>query len=233
LSKARVLAHCVSRCAAGWRVFFAACGQNALHKGISAFTGRAGPRDAPSEGGQGQTERRFPSHQKGVPQMELFEAIRARASVRSLKPVELPEEDLVQILDAGRRAASGRNVQPFGFIVVRDADTIRQLSAAQACIADVGLAIGVVADPDGSKYWLEDISAATENMLLAVTALGYATVWIEGTLLRREDEFKQLLGIPANMRFMVLLPIGKAAGEASQAAKKPLEEIVHWEKYGQ
>jgi nitroreductase len=164
--------------------------------------------------------------------MELFEAIRARASVRNLKPADVSDEDLMQILDAGRRAASGRNVQPFEFIAIRDQDTLRQLSTAQACIADVGLAIGLVADPGESKYWLEDLSAATENMLLAITALGYATVWIEGTLTSHEDEFKQLLGVPAGMRFMILLPIGEAAGEASQAAKKPLEGMVSWEKYG-
>ncbi len=165
--------------------------------------------------------------------MELLEAIRARASVRNLKPADVSDEDLMQILDAGRRAASGRNLQPFEFIVIRDADTIKQLSVAQGCIADVGLAVGIVADPGKSTYWLEDISAATENMLLAITALGHATVWIEGTLLRHEDEFKQLLGIPANMRFMVLLPIGEATGEASQAPKRPLEEMVYWEKYGE
>ena len=164
--------------------------------------------------------------------MELFEAIRTRASVRDLQPVEVPEDDLRQILDAGRRAASGRNLQPFGFIVVRDPQTIGQLSVAQSCIADVGLVIAVVASPDQSTYWLEDISAATENMLLAITALGYATVWIEGTLLRHEEELKKLLNVPANMRLMVALPIGKATGEVTQAPKKPLDDIVYWEKFG-
>lgn len=214
-------------------MFFAAGGQNALRDDISGPLGRAGACDAFTEMDQGRTELHFPHHEKGVTPMELFQAIRTRASVRSLTPVEVPDGDLMQTLDAGRRAASGRNLQPFEFIVIRDPNTLKQLSAAQACIADVGLAIGIVADPDGSKYWLEDVSAATENMLLAITALGYATVWIEGTLLRREGEFKHLLGIPADMRFMVLLPIGKAAGEVSQASKKPLQEMVHWEKYGE
>ena len=52
--------------------------------------------------------------------MDIFEAIRQRASVRSLKAVEVPDRDLERILDAGRRAPSGRNRQPIEFVVVRD-----------------------------------------------------------------------------------------------------------------
>ena len=142
--------------------------------------------------------------------MDLFDAIARRASVRSLEAVEIPEEDLLKILDAGRRAPSGSNRQPFEFLVVRDPATLQTLSSAQACIADVSCAIVLVADPERSRWWLEDIAAATENMLLAITALGYATVWLEGTILRGEDTHKATLGVPENLRLMILLPIGKA-----------------------
>ena len=94
------------------------------------------------------------------------------------------------------------------------------------------MAIAVVADRAKSKYWLEDVAATTENMLLAITALGYATVWIEGTLLRAEAQHKQTLGVPDNLRLMVVLPIGAAAEPTAQAPKRPLAEIVHWERYG-
>jgi len=164
--------------------------------------------------------------------MDLFEAIAARASVRNLKPVDIPDADLERILDAGRRAPSGRNTQPLAFIVVRDPDTIGKLAKAQACLADVSLIIVLVADPAKSNFWLEDIAAATENMLLAITALGYASVWIEGTLLRAEGDHKKALGVPENMRLMVALPVGKAAGPAAQAGKRPLSETVHWDRYG-
>ena len=165
--------------------------------------------------------------------MKLFEAIETRASVRSLRPVEVPEADLERILDAGRRAPSGMNRQPIDFIVIKDPASLGKLSQAQACIADVGLAIAVVAEPAKSTYWLEDVAAATENMLLAITALGYASVWIEGTLLRAEEQHKQVLGVPEPMRLMVVLPIGAATEPARQAPKRPLSEMVHWERYGQ
>ncbi len=164
--------------------------------------------------------------------MDLFEAIDSRASVRDLKAVDVPEADLDRILDAGRRAPSGRNTQPIEFIVVRDPDTIKKLAKAQSCIADVSLVIAVAADPEKSEFWLEDIAAATENMLLAITALGYASVWVEGTLLRDEGDHKKVLGLPENMRLMVALPVGKAAGPAAQADKRSLNEMIHWERYG-
>lgn len=164
--------------------------------------------------------------------MDLFEAIARRASVRELTPVEVPDSDLERILDAGRRAPSGRNRQPIEFIVVRNPDTIQRLAAAQKCIGDVNLVICVAADPTKSEYWLEDVAAATTNMLLAITALGYASVWIEGTLLRVEEEGKRVLGIPDHMRLMVALPIGRPTRDPKQAEKRPLADIVHWERYG-
>ena len=163
--------------------------------------------------------------------MDLFESIEARYSCRDLAPVDVPRADLEKIMDAGRRAASGLNVQPFAFIAVTERETIQQLAAAQGFIAGASAAIGVVADPAESTYWLEDIAAATENMLLAITALGYASTWVEGTLKSKEDELKRYLGIPDRLRFMILLPIGKPASPGAQARKKPLGNLVHWEKW--
>ena len=163
--------------------------------------------------------------------MDLFEAIGQRWSCRDLAPVEIAGEDLERIMDAGRRAASGLNVQPYAFIAVTDKDTIQKLAAAQGFIKDASAAIAIVADPEASSYWLEDVSAAAENMLLAVTALGYATTWVEGTLARKEQELKTLLDVPERLKLIILLPIGKAAGAGSQAAKKPMGDLVHWEKW--
>ena len=164
--------------------------------------------------------------------MDLFDAIAKRASVRTLKPIAIPDGDLERILDAGRRAPSGHNAQPIELIVVRDPASIEKLAAAQDCIADVSTVICVAADPSKSDFWLEDLAAATTNMLLAITALGYASVWIEGTLLRAEADHKQTLGIPEALRLMVALPVGAPAEATLQKEKRPLKDIVHWERYG-
>jgi nitroreductase len=69
-------------------------------------------------------------------------------------------------------------------------------------------------------------------MLLAIQALGYASVWVEGTLLKQEDQAKRLLGIPAQKRLIILLPVGKAPQKTPQADKKPLQEVLWREAYG-
>jgi len=163
--------------------------------------------------------------------MELFEAIAKRASVRDLAPADVSDDDIRKILDAGRRAASGMNVQPREFIVIKDKDTIEKLGKVQSFIAQASVVIALVADGN-QRFWLEDASASAENMLLAITALGCATTWVEGTLFPQEEWAKKLLGVPENLRLIILLPIGKPATTPAQKEKKPLTDIVYAERYG-
>jgi len=165
--------------------------------------------------------------------MDIFEAIAKRKSSRSLMKTEIPMSDLEQIIEAGRLAPSGMNRQPFEFIIIRDSETISKLGIVQGFIRDASAIIAIVADEKQSKYWLEDISASTENMLLAITALGYDSCWIEGTLLRKEEEAKGILNVPPDKRLVIILPIGKSAVVGSQAIKKSMAEMTHYEKYGQ
>ncbi|MBM4019859.1 MAG: hypothetical protein FJ288_16315 [Planctomycetes bacterium] len=164
--------------------------------------------------------------------MDLFEAIEKRASVRAYAPADVSEANLLKIADAGRRAPSGGNRQPLQFILIRDKETLKALEKVQPCFGSASAAVGIVADPAVSRWWLEDASAAAENMLLAVQALGYASVWVEGTLLKQEDYAKKLLGVPPEKRFVILLPIGKAPQETPQADRKPLSEVLWRERYG-
>ena len=165
--------------------------------------------------------------------MDVFEAIEKRACVRKFAPAEITDEEMGRILDAGHRAPSGMNKQPLEYIVVRDKATIASLARVQQCVGEASAVIAIVASPFASEYWLEDASAACENMFLAITALGYATVWVQGTLARQEDMAKEVLGIPDEKRCIILLPIGRDAVGVGQAEKKPLSELVHREKYGQ
>ncbi|HUU10681.1 MAG TPA: nitroreductase family protein [Phycisphaerae bacterium] len=164
--------------------------------------------------------------------MDVFKAIATRASVRAYEPVDVPEADLLKIADAGRRAPSGGNRQPLQFIIIREPATLKALERVQAAFATASAAIGIVADPQVSRWWLEDASAAAENMLLAIAALGYASVWVEGTLIKEEAFARDLLGVPSSKRLIILLPLGKAPQDTPQADKKPLDEILWREKYG-
>jgi len=69
-----------------------------------------------------------------------------------------------------------------------------------------------------------------ENMLIASTALGYGSCWLEGYTLRWEEEFKVLLDIPKEKRLLTLVPIGVPT-EWPAKEKRPLEEVIHWERY--
>ncbi len=132
-------------------------------------------------------------------------------------------------MDAGRLAASGSNRQPWDFIVITERETIEALKVAASWMEKAGAIIAVVMDPS-SRWWLEDGSAAVENILIASTALGYGSCWLEGYTLPHEKEFKALLGIPEERRLLTLIPIGVPVGWPSKE-KRPLEDVLHWERY--
>ncbi len=162
--------------------------------------------------------------------MDTFEAIRKRRSVREFTGAPIPREDLLQIMDAARLAPSGSNRQPWDYVVVTDCDMIVKLKVASEWMEQAGAIIAVVMDPGVSRWWVEDGSAAVENILLASTALGYGSCWLEGYTLQREEELKQMLNIPAHKRLLTLIPIGVPV-EWPTKEKKALSEVLHWEKW--
>lgn len=161
--------------------------------------------------------------------MESLEAIRKRRSIRRYTGDAVPVADLETIVDAGRLAATGSNRQPWDFVVVTGRTMIEQFRVAGPWMDKAGAVIAVVMDP-ASRWWVEDGAAAIENMLLACTALGYGACWVEGDALPREKQFKTLLGVPAEKRLMALIPVG-VPSEEPMPAKKPLEQVLHWERF--
>lgn len=165
----------------------------------------------------------------GMRYMDALEAIKKRRSVREYTGEAIPREDLEKIVDAGRLAPTGYNRQPWDFIIVTKRELIEQLKVAAQWMEKAGAVIAVVLDPS-SRWWLEDGAAAVENMLIASTALGYGSCWLEGDSLPREEEFKKLLEVPKDKRLLTLVPIGVPV-KWPTVEKKPLEEVLHWEKY--
>jgi nitroreductase len=161
--------------------------------------------------------------------MDVIEAIRKRRSIRQFTADPISREDLETIVDAGRLAPTGNNRQPWDFVVVTDRIMLEQFAMAEPWIPQASAAILVVMNPE-SRWWIEDGSAAIENILLACTALGYASCWVEGDVLPHEDYFKTLLGIPSAKRLLAVLPIGVAA-ETPSPEKKSLESVLHWERF--
>jgi nitroreductase len=161
--------------------------------------------------------------------MDALDAIQRRRSVRTYTGAPIPRSDLERIVDAGRLAASGSNRQPWEFIVITDHAMIDRLTVAARWMEKAGAIIAVVMDPS-SRWWVEDGAAAVENMLLASTALGYGSCWLEGYTLPHEEEFKTFLGIPPGKRLLTLVPLGVPT-EWPTKEKKALAEVLHWERY--
>jgi nitroreductase len=176
--------------------------------------------------------------------MEFFTAVKKRYSYRGgFQDVTVPRQDLEKIVQAGLDAPSGKNAQTTEFVIVDEPALVRQIGllhldnkavqqarALIACICDKNPG----ATYEGFAFQVEDCAAATENMLLAITALGYASVWVDGWLRvdGRAEKIGQLLGLPEKKYVRVLLPIGIPAETYKQPAKKPFAERAWFNRYG-
>ena len=165
--------------------------------------------------------------------MDVFEAIYGRRSIRKYRYELINEELIIKVLDAARWAPSSRNRQPWEFIVISDRRTLKsiaELAPYGRFISTAPLAIAVVVDPTVSPvFYKEDGSCAVQNLMLAAWALNLGTCWI-GAMDR--EKVKELLHIPMNKYLLTVIPIGYPEEVPEPPPRKPLEEIVHVQKYG-
>ena len=169
--------------------------------------------------------------------MDFFTAVEKRHSFRGkYKNDPVPDSDIKKIVDAGLRAPSGCNAQTTYFTVVTNKelhDGIVKLFDME-CVATAPVIIVAytkkVKFDFGLDFELEDYGAAVENILLAATALGYASLWVDGTsrLDGRNKELAKLLDIPADYEVRTILPVGVPEKHGTQASRKPFEERVVW-----
>lgn len=168
--------------------------------------------------------------------MELFEAIAKRHSYRgAYLSRRVPREDLQTIVQAGIQAPSGCNAQSTSFVIVDEGDVLEKLNGmlARAFPAMIVCVVDPAPVIRGMSFAVEDCAAAVENMLLAITALGYATVWLEGALRSGVGEkIGQLLGVPPGKRVEIVLPIGVPVEQGVQNTRKSFDERAWFNKYG-
>jgi len=173
--------------------------------------------------------------------MDVFEAIAKRYSYRGpFIEARIPREDLRKIVQAGIQAPSGKNEQVTSFVIVDDPDLIRQIAqiVAKPVCETAQAFIVCVADSrpvfENIAFDAEDCAAAVENMLLAITAMGYAAVWLDGVLRFNNvaQRIGDLLGVPQDRKIRVLLPLGVAAQPGVQKEKLPFEKRASFNRYG-
>jgi nitroreductase len=149
------------------------------------------------------------------------------------------------MLEAARFAPSAGNYQPWKFVIVKNPKTIQQLARAarkQNFLKKAAAIIVAFADanvylppPPREPGFLMippcfeiDVMIAIEHLILAATALGYGSCWIGAF---NESEVKKVVSIPERMKIVALVSLGVAAENPTPPSRKPLSEIVFYEKY--
>lgn len=169
--------------------------------------------------------------------MNVYDAIKSRRSIRGFLDKPIEEEKLLRVLDAGRLAPSAKNLQEWKFVVVKDEDLKKNLTVAannQPFIAEapaviVGCATLVNYVMSCGQYaYPIDLAIALDHMTLQAVEEGLGTCWI-GSF--KEDEVKNLLHIPENIRIVELLPIGYPKTVPPARARKKLEEIICFDRW--
>ena len=174
-----------------------------------------------------------------VSRLSVLNLISERGSIRKYTNKSITKGDLHKILEAARLAQSAANRQPWQFIVVTDKEVKDKLADAahwldrprQPSVETAAAVIVCLADPEMSANWFQvDSAIATENMALTAWEMGIGSCWIGAF---REDAVKTVLAIPENLRVVSLLTLGYADEKPRPKNRKTLEEIVHYNKFGQ
>jgi len=174
--------------------------------------------------------------------MNTLEAIALRHSYRgNYLPTPIPREHLKTILEAGFQAPSGCNKQTTSFLAVDDPQLMTKLHAViDPPVADTAPAMICVLTRKIIAYrertfYIQDYAAAIENMLLAITELGYASCWYEGHITdtdRIGDQMARILGVPEEYELVCFLPLGIPVEEAKPVKKQPFEARVWLNGFG-
>jgi nitroreductase len=164
--------------------------------------------------------------------MDAIEALRTRRSCRSYDNRPVDPKLIDDLVDVGRLAATARNVQPWEFIVVTDEKMRRKLADISdygKFIAEAPVCIAVFCEE--GKYYLEDGSAATQNILVAATALGLGSCWVAGDKKPYTGKIGELLGVPRSKKLVSMVAVGYPKSPPSMAPKRSLDEVIHRERY--
>ena len=171
--------------------------------------------------------------------MNVMEAINKRCSVRSYQGRPVEKEKIDKVLEAARLAPSASNRQEWRFIVVQDRDTRQRLMKAaknQAFVGEAPVVIACCAKSDehimtcGQMCYPIDVAIAIEHMALEATEEGLGTCWVGAFY---EDQVKEALGIPQDIRVVELLALGYSAKPSPiHKDRLSIEEIVMHERWG-
>lgn len=171
-----------------------------------------------------------------------LETIFERKSVRNFTDEPVAMAMLTELVRAGMAAPTARNSQPWQFVIVTDRKMLNDLGEAlpnARMLLGATAAIVVCGDMEraltgvSQDYWVQDCSAATQNILLAAESMGLGAVWTAAFPYEaRMAPVRQALGLPAHIIPLNVIPIGHPIGE-DQPKDKWDPERVHLNAWGQ
>ncbi len=183
--------------------------------------------------------------------MDLDQVLEKRRSIRSFKSSNVSKEKIRKIIEAGVKAPTAGNIQPWRFLVTKDKtkiektvdttyvganinskknqDWIRKAPVIILACIDYSDMVAKYGE-HGKKVAVQDVSAAVENMILKIVDLGLVSCWIAGF---KETELKKVFQVPTEIEIMAFLPIGyEDKYRRSKPSKKKINEVVFNEVYG-
>ncbi len=171
--------------------------------------------------------------------MDFYKVVKNRVSTREYKSDAITNEILDRVLDAARLAPSGKNGQPWRFIVVKNIETRKKLVGAcrgqrfiqEAPVTIVACGYESRAYKKMGGYWNSlpvDIGISLEHLMLAAEVEGLGTCWIGAF---NEEEVRNLLDVPKEVKIVALTPIGYPDCKKRFNSRKNLSEIVMYDKW--
>jgi nitroreductase len=163
--------------------------------------------------------------------MDMIDIIRTRRCIRKFSKKEVSDKLINQLVDCGRLAPTARNEQPFRFIVItgkKMRDAVAEETDFGKFISQTPVCIAVVCKE--TKYFLEDGSAATVNIMLAAHSLGLGSCWVAGDKKSYANNILRLLKVPPGFKLVSLIPVGYPA-EKPKPSKKPLKDLIRWDTW--
>lgn len=172
----------------------------------------------------------------------VFDVIKQRASCRSYQHKDIPNKLILKLLEAAGTAPSAGNHQPWEFIVIKNNECREALAEAAynqkwmldapvfivVCI-NAKLAAAVYGERGLRLYGIQDVAAATENLLIAAEAYGLGTCWVGAFA---EPKVKILTRCPDFIRPCAIITLGYKAKKTVKPMRQSMDEYVHIERFG-
>jgi nitroreductase len=158
--------------------------------------------------------------------------IKGRRSVRNYRDTEIPEEAIRDALECARQAPTAMNGQPWIIGIVREKETLQKIAGLTdhgKHIAEARVCFAIFGEKK-AKYYLEDCSCATMNLILGLWAYGIGTCWVAGDKKPYAGAVRDLLQLPGTYALVSLVPAGYPA-DVPIVPKKDLSAISFSERF--